>query len=118
MDVSDEDAPLCAAGVALFGISAKGDVYPCSQYPRPTGNIRNSQIEDIVFGKRMRESVAYCVSDIKEKGPLYNYCIGNNFSETGHPLRQPEFLRRYFKAYRKERTHEKDQAHLEEREEE
>jgi radical SAM protein with 4Fe4S-binding SPASM domain len=58
------DARPCSAGHTACYISPYGDVYPCVQFPLPTGNLRRQRFEDIwkhspqlteVRGIRMRD---------------------------------------------------------------
>ncbi|MGA3213082.1 MAG: radical SAM protein [Terriglobales bacterium] len=41
------DGPLCSASHGLCYISPYGDVYPCVQFPLPTGNVRKQKFIDI-----------------------------------------------------------------------
>jgi AdoMet-dependent heme synthase len=41
------DGPLCSAGHDMCYISPYGDVYPCVQFPLPTGNLRKQKFIDI-----------------------------------------------------------------------
>ena len=98
-DCSDKDAPICAAGNALFSISANGDVFPCSQYPQKTGNIMDSPLPDIWLSDDMRTVANYKKGDIVQIPMLYNFCMGNNYSETGHPFQMPATLQEVFEFY-------------------
>src|SRR5438105_14765352 len=43
----DMDAYSCSAGHTLAYISPYGDVYPCVQFPLPSGNVRRQKFIDI-----------------------------------------------------------------------
>lgn len=101
VDCSNSNNPVCAAGNALFSISANGDVFPCSQYPQKVGSVLSSPLKDIWLSAGMR-NVANCKLHQIGQNPLpYNFCMGNNFSETGHPFQVPEFLQEAFAFYEK-----------------
>lgn len=99
VDCSDLDSPICAAGNALFSISANGDVFPCSQYPQKIGNITSESLPDIWLSPKMRRIANYLKRDIAEIPLLYNFCMGNNYTETGHPLQMPLSLKEVFEFY-------------------
>jgi radical SAM protein with 4Fe4S-binding SPASM domain len=84
---------ICAAGQSLFSISADGSVFPCSQYPRVIGNITSSDLKQIFNSPEMDSIRNSKLSDIPADSFMYNYCMGNNFSETGNPFKQEEFIR-------------------------
>lgn len=94
-EYNDENSPLCVAGISVFSIAADGSVFPCSQYPRIVGNIflTKETLKEIYLGKRMKDSVKYRVKDLCKDCKSYNFCIGNNYSETGDPLKQPVFMK-------------------------
>jgi radical SAM protein with 4Fe4S-binding SPASM domain len=85
-------SPLCEAGSSVFSISGNGDVFPCSQYPLKVGNIFKQNVVQIYKGKSMKTAVLYKAKDLCKKSEYYNFCIGNNYSETGDPLKQPQFM--------------------------
>lgn len=87
-----ECSPLCEAGSAVFSISTNGDMFPCSQYPLPVGNVFKQNIVKIYNSKKMKTAVSYKARDLCKKTKYYNFCIGNNYSETGDPLKQPSFM--------------------------
>lgn len=91
MEYAEE--PVCAAGKAVFSISANGDVFPCSQFPRTVGNIRVEDIKTVYESNPMQSVARYKMTDIPSNAMPYNFCIGNNWSETGDPLQQPDFMR-------------------------
>lgn len=98
-DLSDITSPICAAARATFAVSASADVFPCSQYPRVVGNLRKADIQNIYESEAMRE-IAYCkLGDVGTNVLPYNFCIGNNYSETGHPFVQPRFIREMLSYY-------------------
>jgi len=90
---------ICSAGRLLFSISAEGDVFPCSQFPRKMGNIKEESIENIMRGRRMCGVACLSPKDIDKKEYLYNFCMGNNYSETGDPLKVSEFSKKMYKQY-------------------
>jgi radical SAM protein with 4Fe4S-binding SPASM domain len=52
----DLDSYLCSAGHSFCYISPYGDVFPCVQFPLPTGNIRSQKFLDIWnFSPQMKE---------------------------------------------------------------
>lgn len=87
-----KDMPLCEAGISVFSISANGDVFPCSQYPLMVGNIFEEKIHALYQGKKIKEAISYRVKDLCPDCEHYNFCIGNNYTETGDPLKQPTFM--------------------------
>lgn len=97
-DFSDKKY-ICGAGRILLSISANGDVFPCSQFPKKMGNIKEFSIEKIMEGKEMCGIACMSPKGIKKKEYVYNFCMGNNYSETGDPLRVPEFLVQMYKDY-------------------
>ena len=86
------ESSLCEAGVSIFAILADGSVWPCSQYPISVGNILSQNIEEIYFGNDMQKAIKYKVSDLCDSCGLCNFCMGTNYSETGDPLIQPDFM--------------------------
>lgn len=80
---------ICAAGKALFGIMSNGDVWPCSQYPLPIGNICNNDIRRIINLPAMFK-VANQTKAVLGRRILFNFCMGTNYAETGNPFQQPE----------------------------
>jgi radical SAM protein with 4Fe4S-binding SPASM domain len=57
--VSDDDldnAP-CSAGHTSCYVSPYGDVFPCVQFPLPSGNVRRQKFSDIWYGSRQLEEV-------------------------------------------------------------
>lgn len=92
IDFSHNDDHICGAGRAMFAIDAKGAIYPCSQYPKELGNIRNDRVSDVFRSTGMAE-----IGDVRRRAvnvdKAYNFCMGNNYSETGDPLVQPVFIR-------------------------
>ena len=95
----NEKNAICVAGLSVFSLSADGSVFPCSQFPMPVGNIfQNGQnIKTIYDGITMEKVRKYEVKDIKKNDNIYNFCMGNNFSETGDPLKQPLFIKNSIK---------------------
>jgi radical SAM protein with 4Fe4S-binding SPASM domain len=83
---------ICEAGISVFSIASDGSVFPCSQYPLMIGNIFNNGIENIYHGKKMRKAISYKPGNLCPDCEYYNFCIGNNYSETGDPLKQPTFM--------------------------
>jgi MoaA/NifB/PqqE/SkfB family radical SAM enzyme len=83
--------PICELGRSLFSVSANGDVFPCSQFPYSVGNITQASVHAIYDSREMQR-----FRDIKcvDTGlsEAYNYCLGENYVETGNPLTQPQFL--------------------------
>lgn len=78
---------ICSAGRLLFSISAEGDVFPCSQYPKKMGNIVETSVIDILKGRKMCAIACMTPSQIGNNVPTYNFCMGNNYSETGDPFK-------------------------------
>jgi len=98
--VKNLNESICAAGRALLSISHNGDVWPCSQYPLVIGNIQQENILKIFslpamceIGKRKKSMF------IGEK--VINFCMGINYSETGNPFLQPDFLKRIIDDFEK-----------------
>lgn len=90
---------ICSAGRLLFSISADGDVFPCSQFPKKMGNIREETIKNILRGKRMCGIACLSPKDLKKNEFMYNFCMGNNYSETGDPLKVSEFSAKMYGYY-------------------
>lgn len=84
---------ICAAGKAVMSISGNGDVYSCSQYPKAVGNIHAADIESVYRSPEMRRIAESKKSDLPEDALPYNYCMGNNYSETGDPFAQADVVR-------------------------
>lgn len=103
----NKDKSLCEAGISVFSISAEGKVFPCSQYPLEVGNIFENDIKEIYNGNNMKEAISYKPADLCEDCEYYNFCIGNNYSETGDPLKQPTFMAESLK-YAKENLKRKE----------
>ena len=99
-DFSDK-IHICGAGRLLFSISANGDVFPCSQFPKKMGNINESTVEEIMHSNRMCDVACLTPKLIGKKEFVYNFCMGNNYSETGNPLKVPEFLVEMYRHYEK-----------------
>lgn len=101
IEVSRENpnAPICAAGRALFAISANGDVFPCSQYTQKIGNCLEQSLPEIIKSEEMQRIANYTIQDIPDSCHLHNFCMGNNYSETGHPFMQPSFVAETLKYY-------------------
>lgn len=117
VDFSKSEDYICAAGRSLFSISANGDVFPCSQYPHKMGNIHQVGLENIIASKEMARIAGYTLGDVPDKTYPYNFCMGNNFSQTGDPFCQPQNLTEIFDYYESLRkggeNNEADQACLE-----
>lgn len=90
---------ICGAGRLLFSISANGDIFPCSQFPKKMGNIKDEPLEKIVKNKSMCGVSCLSPNMINRKEYKYNFCMGNNYSETGDPLKVPGFLNKMYKNY-------------------
>lgn len=99
VDFSKPEETICAAGRSLFSISANGDVFPCSQYPDRIGNLHQTSLRNIITSKEMTKIAGYRLGDVPDKTYPYNFCIGNNYSETGDPFRQPKSLTEVFDYY-------------------
>ena len=99
IDCTDSDSPICAAGNALFSISANGDIFPCSQYPKKVGNLFDTPICNIWLSPAMRKIAQCRLEDVASIHTLHNFCMGNNFSETGYPFQVPMFLQEIFAFY-------------------
>ena len=105
IDFSKKNKPICPAAISLFGIAANGDVFPCSQYPKVIGNIENCDIYEIVSSKSMKQISEFKIGHIGDDSLPYNYCMGNNFSETGNEFMQPNFIKEilgFYHLHRKE----------------
>jgi MoaA/NifB/PqqE/SkfB family radical SAM enzyme len=64
-DYSDKKY-ICGAGRVLFSISANGEVFPCSQFPKKMGNIKESSVEKIMKGKKMCGVACMSPKEIKK----------------------------------------------------
>jgi hypothetical protein len=40
----------------------------------------------------MKKAISFSPKDLSKDCKYYNFCIGNNYSETGDPLEQPVFM--------------------------
>lgn len=83
--------PICAAGKALFSIMSNGDVWPCSQYPLVIENICNDDIRRVINSPVMLE-IANRTKAVLGKRISFNFCMGTNYTETGNPFQQPDFM--------------------------
>lgn len=83
--------PVCEAGRSMFSISSDGNVFPCSQFPYPVGNITKDNMSSIYRSKAMQRIRDYRMMDTGLK-EAYNYCMGENFVQTGNPLKQSKFF--------------------------
>ena len=95
-DFSETDtSPVCSAGKALFSIAGDGSVFSCSQFPYAVGHLQQNSVIEIYNGDLMQGIRHLTNADVAKSGTeaAYNFCIGNNFSETGEVLNQPAFLR-------------------------
>lgn len=90
-DLSSE-GPMCAMARAVFCIAATGDIFPCSQLPISVGNIGTKDIKEIFLSNEMKYFSKLKKSDIGLKG-VYNFCPGQNYTETGSLLTQPRLVR-------------------------
>jgi len=63
------------------------------------GNIKDTSIEKIMKSKGMCDLSCLSPKLINKKEYKYNFCMGNNFSETGDPLKVPEFLSEMYRNY-------------------
>lgn len=79
--------PPCGIGRYVFSIVANGDVYPCSQLPLPVGNILQNSIDNIYRSDKMQgfRNIRCCDTGLSS---AYNYCLGENFTETGEYFKQ------------------------------
>lgn len=89
---NDPESSLCEAGIAIFAILANGSVWPCSQYPLSVGNILDQEIRKIYLSDEMKKAIEYKAGDLSYSCGLCNFCMGTNYSETGDPLAQPDFM--------------------------
>ena len=55
--------------------------------------------EKIMEGKKMCGIACMSPKGIKKNEYVYNFCMGNNYSETGDPLKVPDFLVQMYKNY-------------------
>ena len=85
------NTPICEAGRSMFSISANGDVFPCSQFPSSVGSICDATPQAIYDSKRMRWVRSLKNIDVG-LDMAYNYCVGENYVETGNPLTQSPFF--------------------------
>ena len=90
--IKDGGEPICAAGRAILSIAYNGDVWPCSQYPLVAGNRQQKDILNIFSSPVMSEIGKRKKSILVDK-TLVNFCMGINYSETGNPFLQPDFLK-------------------------
>ena len=90
-EFGDPQSPVCEAGRSMFGVSANGDVFPCSQLPCPVGNTAKTSIRSIYESRGMQKfrDIKNVDTGLKE---AYNFCMGENFVETGNPLVQSQFI--------------------------
>lgn len=101
LNPSNGGEPICAAGKAVIAISANGDIFSCSQFPRPVGNILAADGDAAYRSAEMIQIGTLTKADIPADAVPYNYCIGNNYSETGDPLRQSDYVRESLAFYEK-----------------
>lgn len=87
------DESICAAGEAVMSISANGDIFSCSQFPKAVGNVFTAGVEDVYHSPAMRQIADFKKGDMPADALPYNYCVGNNYSETGDPFRQGGYVR-------------------------
>ena len=67
----DLDAYSCSAGHTLAYISPYGDVYPCVQFPLPSGNVRRQKFADIWWNSpQLKEVRSISVRDL----PICSTC--------------------------------------------
>lgn len=90
-DTGDKSTYICEAGRATFSITAHGDVYPCSQFPMKVGNIAEYDIEAIFASSTMKRVACFTNGQIGQD-KTYNYCPGVNYSETGNPFQEPDYV--------------------------
>jgi AdoMet-dependent heme synthase len=57
IDEETLDGRPCSAGHTFCYISPYGDVYPCVQFPLPSGNVRQQRFEEIWYGSPQLEEV-------------------------------------------------------------
>jgi AdoMet-dependent heme synthase len=57
IDEATLDERPCSAGHSFCYISPYGDVYPCVQFPLPSGNVRQQRFEEIWVGSPQLEEV-------------------------------------------------------------
>ncbi len=57
IDEETLDGRPCSAGHTFCYISPYGDVYPCVQFPLPSGNVRQQRFEEIWYRSRQLEEV-------------------------------------------------------------
>jgi radical SAM protein with 4Fe4S-binding SPASM domain len=57
IDEETLDGRPCSAGHTFCYISPYGDVYPCVQFPLPSGNVRRQRFEQIWYGSPQLEEV-------------------------------------------------------------
>lgn len=93
------EAPICAAGRAVFSISGNGDVFSCSQFPKAVGNVLTDDVGVLYQSPAMRDIAGFKMKDIPADQLPFNYCVGNNYSETGDPFRQGPAVRDALKLY-------------------
>lgn len=105
IDVDRREASICAAGTAVLSVSANGDVFSCSQYPRAAGNLSSASVEDIYNSSEMRTIAGLIIGGIPADTLPYNYCIGNNYTATGDPRRQADVVREALEYYHVSRSH-------------
>jgi AdoMet-dependent heme synthase len=57
VDEEELDALPCSAGHTACYISPYGDIYPCVQFPLPSGNLRQQRFEEIWYGSSQLNEV-------------------------------------------------------------
>ncbi len=87
-----EDVPICELGCSLLSISADGQVFPCSQFPVEVGRIIDDQnIASIYNSAEMEKFRQFKRPDAGLQSACC-FCPGVNFTETGNPLQQPDYV--------------------------
>lgn len=84
---------VCGAGSTNLTIDPFGNVFPCVQFRRKTGNIHDRSIKDIWAGSEqlndIRDLAGRALEVAREKG-YRQFCMGINELRTGDPLLAPQ----------------------------
>jgi hypothetical protein len=88
----------CGAGSSGIAIDPFGNVYPCVQWRRPSGNLHERRLGEIwsdAFDEvRDATTAAKDVIAAHPRGRLLSFCPGLASTLTGSPLRVPEEMER------------------------
>jgi MoaA/NifB/PqqE/SkfB family radical SAM enzyme len=97
-DENELSALPCSAGHTTCYVSPYGDVFPCVQFPLPTGNVRNERFVDIWrHSERMNEVRSIRLKDVARGVRGWRLwraiCAGRHRRTAKSPSPAPEFRR-------------------------